>query len=282
MDQASDDTVTQKRAIADFYSRIAPRYDAVGPVVFARFGEQAVTLAGIQAGDRVLDVATGRGANLFPAAAAVGASGSVVGIDLAEAMVAETAHSVQQRGLTNVSVLVMDAEDLIVADRSFDAVLCSFAYFFFPHLDRALSQFFRVLCPGGKLLLTAHGATDERWRWYEDLLVATFERHNLTWPPTDGKGHRSQEELTALLTQAGFDSVRWEPLEVEAIYADEEEWWAAKWMHGSRRPLEAMPPDILSAFAAEVKSRVARLREPDGLHERWRIVCAVALARLEA
>ncbi len=276
MDQASDDGTMQKREIADFYSRVAPTYDAVGPAVFARFGELTVALAGIHAGDRALDVATGRGANLFPAAAAVGESGSVVGIDLAEAMVAETARVVQQRGLTNVSVLVMDAEDLTFADASFDAVLCSFAYFFFPHLDRALSQFCRVLRPSGKLLLTAHGAPDERWKWYEERLVATFERRGLAWPPTGGRGHRSQEELTALLTQAGFESMRWEPLEVEATYADEDEWWAAKWMHGARRPLEAMPPAILSDFAAEVKARAAQQCEPDGLRERWRITCAVA------
>jgi ubiquinone/menaquinone biosynthesis C-methylase UbiE len=265
-----------KRAIAGLYNRVAASYDAVGPAVFARFGERTVAVAGIRAGDQVLDVAAGRGANLFPAAAAVGETGRVVGIDIAEAMVEETAHAIDERGLTNAAMLRMDAEELTFADASFDAVLCSFAYYFFPHLDRALSHFFRVLRPGGTLLLTAQGEADERWRWYEELLATTYERHSLPWPPTTGGGHRSLGELKKLLATAGFGGLRQVPVEVEAVYADEEEWWAAKWTHGARRPLEDMPPEVLREFVAEVSGRLGALREADGFHERWRIVCVLA------
>jgi ubiquinone/menaquinone biosynthesis C-methylase UbiE len=273
-----DDAALHKRAIAGLYNRVAARYDAVGPAVFARFGERTVAVAGIRVGDRVLDVAAGRGANLFPAAAAVGETGRVVGIDLAEAMVEETARVIEERGLTNAAMLRMDAEDLTFADASFDALLCSFAYFFFPHLDRALGHFFRVLRPGGTLLLTAKGEADERWRWYEELLATTHERHNLPWPPTTGGGHRSLGELARLLATAGFGGLRQVPVEVDAVYTDEEEWWAAKWTHGARRPLEGMPPEILREFATEVEGRLGalRVREAGGFHERWRIVCVVA------
>ncbi len=269
-----DDTALQKRMIADLYSRVAADYDAVGPAVFACFGEHAVALAGIGEGARVLDVAAGRGANLFPAAEAVGASGRVVGIDLATAMVEATARAIAARGLANASMLHMDAEALEFADASYDVVLCSFAYFFFPHLHRALAEFARVLRPGGTLLLTARGGEDERWEWYEELLAVTYERHGLPWPPrTLGGGHRRLDELEALLVDAGFANVRQAPVEVEAVYANSEEWWAAKWTHGARRPLESLPPDILHEFVSEVDARLAGLRQSDGLHERWRIVC---------
>src|SRR5262249_2767645 len=148
---------------------VAAAYDGVGPRVFARFGERSIAVAGIGEGARVLDVAAGRGANLFPAAAAVGAPGKVVGIDLAPEMVALTARAIVERGLTNATMLCMDAEALCFADASFDVVLCSFAYFLFPHLDRALAECARVLRTGGTLLLTTHGMTDEHWAWYDDL-----------------------------------------------------------------------------------------------------------------
>jgi hypothetical protein len=45
--------------------------------------------------------------------------------------------------------------------------------------------------------------------------------------------------------------------EVEAVYADADEWWAAKWTHGARRPLEGMPTGMLQAFVTEVDARLA-------------------------
>jgi phosphatidylethanolamine/phosphatidyl-N-methylethanolamine N-methyltransferase len=81
----------------------------------------------------------------------------VLGIDLAPAMVEETELAIAESGLTNAGIELMDAEHLTFADASFDFVLCNFAYFLFSHLERALAHFFRVLRPGGTLLLTARG-----------------------------------------------------------------------------------------------------------------------------
>jgi len=55
--------------------------------------------------------------------------------------------------------------------------------------------------------------------------------------------------------------------ETEFIYANEEEWWAARWTHGPRFSLERMPPDILDKFKAEVFSGLERFKQPDGFHE---------------
>src|SRR5438309_1467556 len=129
----SDNTKIQKEQIAGLYNRVAATYDHVGPNVFSQFGQQVVDLLGISPGAQVLDVAAGRGANLFQAAEKVAATGRVVGIDLSEAMVQETRSAINRKGLQNTSMLQMDAENLTFADASFDYVLCSFAYFFFPH-----------------------------------------------------------------------------------------------------------------------------------------------------
>jgi ubiquinone/menaquinone biosynthesis C-methylase UbiE len=272
-EQDAADTVAQKRLIADFYSRVAASYDQVGPAVFSRFGELIVKVAGIHEGARVLDVGAGRGASLFPAAAAVGVTGKVVGIDLAPAMVKETARAIAESRLTNASIELMDAEHLTFVDASFDYVLCSFAYFFFPHLERALAHFFRVLRLGGTVLLTARGPEDEYWRWYERRLVATYQEHGLPLPLLGGGGHRDLSDLHSLLERTGFTALRDTPEEVEAIYADAGEWWAAKWSHGARRLLEQMPPEILPGFVSETQQQLAPLRQADGFHERWRIIC---------
>jgi cation transport regulator len=93
--------------------------------VFALFGRQAVAIAGVSAGDRVLDLAAGRGANLFAAAEVVGLAGRAIGVDLAAAMVDETAREIQARGLGGLGtaeMLQMDAEALSFADATFDIV----------------------------------------------------------------------------------------------------------------------------------------------------------------
>ena len=271
-----EDTKKQKERIAGLYNRAAATYDHVGPPVFSQFGRQVVELLGISSGAQILDVGSGRGANLFPAAEKVGEKGRVIGIDLAEAMVQETLVAINRRGLKNATMLQMDAEALTFKDDLFDYVLCSFAYFFFPHLERALSEFFRVLRPRGRLLVTLAGETDTQWRWYEELLTAYHNRYHLPLTGPGGGEHLDPSAFRQLLTRTGFEDIQSVPLELEAIYADEQEWWSAKWTHGARYPLERMPPEVLEPFALEVRGRLAPFKQPDGFHEWWRIVCMLA------
>jgi ubiquinone/menaquinone biosynthesis C-methylase UbiE len=55
-----------KRLVAALYDRVAPDYADLGPPLFAHAGRRLVEIAAVAPGDRVLDVATGRGAVLFP------------------------------------------------------------------------------------------------------------------------------------------------------------------------------------------------------------------------
>jgi ubiquinone/menaquinone biosynthesis C-methylase UbiE len=68
-----------------------------------------VEIVGIAPGQRVLDVASGRGAVLFPAVERVGSAGEAVGVDLAEGMVKAANEDAQRRGF-GTPVRVMDAE----------------------------------------------------------------------------------------------------------------------------------------------------------------------------
>src|SRR5262249_52788180 len=95
----------------------------------------------------------------------------------------------------------------------------------------------------------------------------------LPWPyPAGGGRRRPLDELEGLLAHAGFTDVRQVPVELEAVYASGEEWWAAKWTHGARRALGSLPPAVLQAFVGEVDARLAGLQQTDGIHEPWRIV----------
>lgn len=161
----------QKRDVAQLYTRVAPTYGRVGPDIFGYFGRRLVARTGVAAAARVLDVGTGSGQVLFAALEAVGPEGHATGVDLAEGMVAATASEIASRGVTNAGVLRMDAEHLNFDDAAFDAVLCGFAIFWLPHLTEALAGLHRVLRPGGRIGISLSAGGDERWRWYNELLV---------------------------------------------------------------------------------------------------------------
>jgi ubiquinone/menaquinone biosynthesis C-methylase UbiE len=267
-----DDTAPDehKRKLADTFSRAAPGYDAVP--FFHAFGARLVALADIRPGARVLDVACGRGAVLFPAADAVGPQGEVVGIDLAEGMVNATAAECERRGLSQISIRCMDAEELDFPDGHFDRVLCGFGVFFFP---RALAEFRRVLAPGGRLGLSTWGEDDHRWDWLDDLI-----RRYLPPEPEPPKADtdnpqpdfRKPEGLRAFLGQAGFVDIQVVTDAAERFYTSPAEWWGELWTHGARIVLEAIMDNRgqtgLEQFKAEAFAKMAAMRQSDGYPER--------------
>jgi hypothetical protein len=76
-----DDGAARKAQTQAVFNRIATEYDVAGPGCFAWFGQRLVDEFGIERGSSVLDVASGRGAVLFPAAERAGPTGSATGIE---------------------------------------------------------------------------------------------------------------------------------------------------------------------------------------------------------
>ena len=270
----------QKANIAGLYNRVAPSYGRVGPDAFSYAGRQLVERIGIAEGTQVLDVGVGRGANLFPAAEKVGFCGQVIGIDLAEKMLQETAAEIERRSISHATVLQMDAEELTFPTGSFDVVLCGFAIFLFPHLEQALAEFYRVLRPGGKLGITVAHNPDALSQWYGKHLTEYANQHH--FPLNAGGTHLGyHSELPTYLAHAGFSDVQVLHDQTEVVYADAQQWWDAKWTHGTRYSLEHMPPEILAQFKTEVFARLQEAQEPDGIHEKWDFQFTVGIKPVE-
>jgi O-methyltransferase / aklanonic acid methyltransferase len=287
MDNKESSDVTEgKHEVAGIFGRAAPTYDRVGPRFFSHFGRRLVTLAQIPGGAKVLDVATGRGAVLFSAADVVGPQGFVVGIDLSEMMIQENWEEIKRLGLQNVKAHRMDAEYLELPDESFDCVLCSFAIFFFPQLDRALSEIRRVLKPNGQIAVTTWASTrDEQWKWFEELtetyLPSESEPEQTSDPQSTSKPiFNTPEGLEAILASAGFVNIRVVSESREFIYADEEEWWSTLWSHGMRADLEAIEEktgqDGLKRFQKDAFEKVQMIKQPDGIHQLFSVLFGLA------
>ncbi len=265
------DSRALKATIAAVFDRSAQGYAGIG--YFPKLGERLAAQAGLGRGARVLDVACGRGAVLFPAAERIGPEGSVTGIDLSETMVRETAAEIERRELSNASVVTMDAESLRLPDSSIDAVTCAFALFFFPHLERALAEIRRVLVPGGQLAVSTWGADDPDWEWLTDLRKA----YGAT-VPLRTKALDRADDLRTVLVAAGFSRVQVVTEETEMVYPDGAAFWRMLWSTSGRAGLEALEPPELARFTTEVDAGFRARMRPDGLHERLQVHYALAVS----
>lgn len=108
-------------------------------------------LVPVQPDWHAMDVATGAGHTALTFAPKVK---HLIATDLTPGMLNKAAELAAQRGLSNVSTQPADALDLPFDDASFDLVTCRLAFHHFPEPERALSEFARVLKPGGYLGFT--------------------------------------------------------------------------------------------------------------------------------
>jgi len=149
-DNAQDRAAFTYNAAADFY-------DASPLSFWDYFGRRTIELASIPIGSRVLDVCSGAGASALPAAEAVGQTGAVIGVDLAEELLKSARAKAIQRRLRNIEFEVGDMLSMRFPVASFDAVVCVFGIFFVPNMANAVSELWRRVRPGGKLAVTTWG-----------------------------------------------------------------------------------------------------------------------------
>ena len=155
-----------------FKDEAAAEYDRAFAHVTAHFMPFLLRAAHITPGMRVLDIATGTGLSAEAALAAVGHTGHVTAADVSPAM-AERARERLGKA-PNASVLVEDGQALSFADCSFDVVLCNLGLMFFPDPVRGLSEFRRVLRPGGRVAVSVNTVVERSYNHQINVIVARY------------------------------------------------------------------------------------------------------------
>jgi ubiquinone/menaquinone biosynthesis C-methylase UbiE len=180
------------------------------PIIFGPWAPILVDLARVRHGDRVLDVACGTGIVARTAAARVGRTGSVSGIDLNPGMlkVAQTTWSTHVDFGVPVQWREASADKLPFTNASFDVVCCQLGLQFFPNRAAALGEMHRVLDIGGRLALMVWRGIDESPGFA--ALADALERHVGRAAAAVMRapfGLPDANELTALVHGAGFHHV---------------------------------------------------------------------------
>ena len=139
------------------------------PAVFGQWAPIVVRTAGVEPGQRVLDVACGTGILARAAAKQVAPGGRVTGLDVTPGMVA-----VAEQLAPAIEWKQGAAGELPFAEATFDAVVSQFGMMFFPDRVQALREMQRVLVPGGRLAVAVFDGLESHAAYNDEVVL--FDR----------------------------------------------------------------------------------------------------------
>lgn len=212
---------SQKAAkVAGVFSSVAPRYDLMNDVMslgLHRWWKAfTISVSGVRPGWRVLDIAAGSGDLALSFAHRVGATGEVYLTDINPAMLALGRDRSIDAGVL-IPAVQCDAERLPFPQGYFDCISVAFGLRNMTRKENALREMWRVLRPGGRLLVLEFSSIAKPlqplYNFYSlrilPLLgkVVANDASSYRYLAESIRMHPAQAELKTMMAQAGFDSV---------------------------------------------------------------------------
>ena len=156
-----------------------------------------IALASLKEGETVVDLGAGAGLDCFLASGKAGKEGKVIGVDMTPEMIDRARENAKKGGYGNVEFRLGEIENLPVADNTADLVISNCVVNLAPNKQRVFEEAFRILKPGGRLMVSDIVLLKE-------LPEATRKRAHAA---SCVKGAIKKEEYVEAIEKAGFQEV---------------------------------------------------------------------------
>ena len=222
-----EDTTAFTLQTREMFRSIAPRYDflnrllSVGQDKYWR--QRAIDLLDPMENERILDVATGTG-DMVIEVAKRNLSVQIFGIDFSQRMLDLGRIKIARNGYNQaVSLQIGSGECLPFADESFDGVICAFGIRNFADVQLGLREFFRVLKPGGRVVVLEFSIPQNQflktaYEWYFNLIlpkignIISGHSNAYSYLPESVANFPSQKKFINWIEKNGFKKVSFSEL----------------------------------------------------------------------
>lgn len=218
----------KKGLVANVFNSVAAKYDVMNDLmsmgIHRLWKRYTIDCSGVRAGMRVLDIAGGTGDLTAQFSRRVGSSGEVVLADINDAMLKVGRDKLRDQGYVgNIRYVQADAEQLPFEDNSFDIITIAFGLRNVTDKAAALRSMFRVLKPGGRLLILefskpiAPGLTQVYDFYSFNVLpkmgqLVANDAESYQYLAESIRMHPDQDTLKAMMEDAGYDNVDYQNL----------------------------------------------------------------------
>ena len=219
--------MAKKEGVRKLFDNIAPDYDRLNHILSLNIDKGWRKKAVREIIDeakplKVLDVACGTGDFTIEIARKASDGSEVIGVDISEGMMTVGRDKIRKAGVS-AELYVADCEALPYADNTFDRISVGFGVRNFEHLELGLEEMYRVLLPGGKLvILELSVPTNAFVRWCYKLYflkilpaiggLVSGNRGAYEYLPASVLRFPAPDRFISIMKSAGFDAVEHTPL----------------------------------------------------------------------
>ena len=240
-----------KRKARETYDSAADFFDHEAIEFWARYGAETVERLDLAKGANVLDVGAGSGASAIPAARIVGSGGKVTAVDLSSNLLNLAKNKAENLSLNNIEFIQGDMTNLGYPDNTFDAVVCVFAIFFVPDMEKQVGELWRMVKPGGKLAITTwgHEFFEPAYANWKNIIKQTRADLHSEFNPWDRISEPNT--LRQLMIDGGATNIEVTSEEGYQLVRSPQDWWTIAMGSGLRWAIDQLTPDELAQIRDE-------------------------------